>query len=136
MSAWNPCQLDEMALPPCHVLAQFHVNDHKQLSCSLYQRSADMGLGVPFNIASYSMLTHLLATHCGLHAHSFYHHIGDCHVYENHREALKEQLTRVSRPSPRLNILNRRDKIEDYVEDDFEVIGYSHAPAVRMQMSA
>ena len=91
MSAWNPEQLDEMALPPCHVLSQFHVTEGNKLSCTLYQRSADMGLGVPFNIASYAFLTHLLAKHCELEAHEFIHFLGNMHVYDDHVEALKNK---------------------------------------------
>ena len=92
MSAWNPCQIDQMALPPCHVLCQFNVSDGNKLSCSLYQRSGDVGLGVPFNIASYSMLTHILAKHCGLVAHEFVCMLGNAHIYDDHLTALEEQL--------------------------------------------
>ena len=84
MSAWNPTQLGEMALPPCHVLSQFHITNGDELSCSLYQRSGDVGLGVPFNIASFSFLTHLLAHHCDLKPKEFIHHIGNAHIYDDH----------------------------------------------------
>ena len=104
MSAWNPCQLDEMALPPCHVLAQFHVSDDKYLSCSLYQRSGDVGLGVPFNIASYSFLTHIIAKHTGLEAKEFVYFLGNAHIYEEHIDSLKEQITRTPFEFPKMTI--------------------------------
>ena len=114
MSAWNPCQIDEMALPPCHVLCQFNVSQGNKLSCALYQRSADCGLGVPFNIASYSFLTHILAKHCGLEAYEFIYTLGNCHVYDDHVEAMKEQLGRPSYDFPTIN--NHRLPIERKAE--------------------
>jgi len=134
ISAWNPCQLPEMALPPCHVLAQFHVTDGTRLSCSLYQRSGDVGLGVPFNIASYSMLTHLLAHHCGLDAHEFVYHLGNAHIYDDQVEALKEQVTREPHEFPRIAIRAMHDDISDYEVGDFEVQGYTCHDAIRMTM--
>ena len=122
MSAWNPCQLDEMALPPCHLLCQFYVRDHKYLSCSLYQRSGDVGLGVPFNIASYSFLTHLLAHHCGLEAEKFVHFIGDAHIYNEHINTLDEQITRQPLPFPKMKFKELRENIEDYDENDIDWI--------------
>ena len=106
MSAWNPCQIDEMALPPCHIMAQFHVSGEggNRLSCILYQRSGDVGLGVPFNIASYSFLTHLIAHHCGLEAHEFIYHIGNAHIYDDHLGVLKEQIERIPYEFPTLTI--------------------------------
>jgi len=134
ISAWNPCQLHEMALPPCHVLMQFHVTDGTRLSCSLYQRSGDVGLGVPFNIASYSMLTHLLAHHCGLDAHEFIYHLGNAHIYDDHVTALKEQATREPHEFPRIAIRALYDDINDYQVGDFEVQGYQCHDAIPMAM--
>ena len=134
ISAWNPCQLHEMALPPCHVLMQFHVTDGTRLSCSLYQRSGDVGLGVPFNIASYSMLTHLLAHHCGLDAHELIYHLGNAHIYDDHVDALKEQATREPHEFPRIAIRALHDDINDYQVGDFEVQGYQCHDAIPMAM--
>jgi thymidylate synthase len=137
LSAWNPCQLDEMALPPCHMICQFNVRQGKYLSCALFQRSGDVGLGVPFNIASYSMLTHLLANHCGLIAEEFVHFIGNCHIYEDHLFALNSQLEREPMDFPKIRITNVRDSIEEYTMDDIEWISpyKSHGP-LKMKMSA
>ena len=134
ISSWNPCQLPEMALPPCHVLAQFHVTDGTRLSCSLYQRSGDVGLGVPFNIASYSMLTHLLAHHCDLDAHEFVYHLGNAHIYDDHVTALKEQCGREPHDFPRIAIRSLHDDINDYELSDFEVQGYECHDAIAMTM--
>ena len=134
ISAWNPCQLPEMALPPCHVLMQFHVTDGTQLSCSLYQRSGDVGLGVPFNIASYSMLTHLLAHHCGLDAHEFIYYLGNAHIYDDHVTALQLQTTRDPHEFPKIAIRALHDNINDYEVGDFEVQGYQCHDAIPMTM--
>jgi thymidylate synthase len=134
MTAWNPCQLNEMALPPCHVLMQFHVTEGTRLSCSLYQRSGDVGLGVPFNIASYSMLTHLLAHHCGLDAHEFIYHLGNAHIYDDHVSALQLQATREPHEFPRIAIRALHDDIDDYEVGDFEVQGYQCHDAIAMAM--
>ena len=114
VSAWNPCQINEMALPPCHVLMQFHVREHKYLSCSLYQRSGDVGLGVPFNIASYSFLTHIIAKHCDLLPDTFVYFLGNAHIYEEHIEQLKIQITRQPYTFPKLNIITKHDNINNY----------------------
>ena len=113
LNAWNPQQLNEMALPPCHVLSQFFVQDNK-LSCALYQRSGDVGLGVPFNIASYSFLTHLLAKHCDLEAKEFIHFIGNAHIYEDHKEALLEQVKLENNHLNQTLEIKKYEKIEDY----------------------
>jgi thymidylate synthase len=134
ISAWNPCQLDAMALPPCHVLMQFHVTDGTRLSCSLYQRSGDVGLGVPFNIASYSMLTHLVAHHCGLDAHEFVYHLGNAHIYDDHVAALQLQATREPHEFPRIAIRALHDDIGGYEVGDFEVQGYECHDAIQMTM--
>jgi thymidylate synthase len=133
MSAWNPCQLDQMALPPCHVLAQFNVINNK-LSCSLYQRSGDVGLGVPFNIASYSFLTHLLAKHCDLEASDFNYYLGNTHIYDDHIPELKSQLTRKPYTFPTLMIKNTYDDINKYTIDDFDVFEYTYHDVIKMKM--
>ena len=110
MTAWNPEQIDEMALPPCHVLSQFHITEGNKLSCTLYQRSADMGLGVPFNIASYSFLTHILAKHCDLEAKEFIHFIGNAHIYDDHIDVLEQQLSNEPYEPPDLIISEKKRK--------------------------
>ena len=134
MSAWNPCQIEEMALPPCHVLVQFNVTEQDKLSCSLYQRSGDVGLGVPFNIASYSLLTHLIAHHCGLVATDFYYHLGNCHIYDDHLECLKEQITRKPFPFPTLKINSVKENIEEYSLADMELFDYTTHEPIKMEM--
>ncbi|RNA03040.1 thymidylate synthase [Brachionus plicatilis] len=134
MSAWNPIDIPKMALPPCHCFVQFYVSDG-ELSCMLYQRSADMGLGVPFNIASYALLTHMIAHVTGLKAGEFVHTIGDCHVYLNHVAALEEQLKREPRKFPTLRIKNKRTNIEEFELSDFEVAGYDPYPTIKMEMA-
>lgn len=133
MSAWNPQQLDEMALPPCHVLAQFNVIGN-ELSCSLYQRSGDVGLGVPFNIASYSLLTHILAKHCGLEAKEFVYYLGNSHIYDDHIEELKEQIVRKPYELPKINIKNIYDNIEDYSIKDIDLENYISHNSIKMEM--
>jgi thymidylate synthase len=134
MSAWNPGQLDEMALPPCHVLVQFNVLPGDKLSCSLYQRSGDVGLGVPFNIASYSFLTHLIAFHCGLKAHEFCYHLGNCHIYDDHIEQLKIQRNKEPYKFPKLVIKDKKEDINDYIVDDFEIKDYKSHEPIKMNM--
>ena len=133
MSAWNPCQLNEMALPPCHVLVQFNVVEDR-LSCSLYQRSGDIGLGVPFNIASYSFLTHLLAFHCGLKSGELLYNLGNCHIYDDHIESLNKQTERVPYELPKIVIKNKYDNINDYEIDDFEIKDYKYHEVIKMKM--
>ncbi len=134
MSAWNPEQLDEMALPPCHILCQFCVTENNKLSCSLYQRSGDVGLGVPFNIASYSILTHLIAKHCGLEPKEFVYFLGNAHIYDDHIEVLKEQVTRKPYVFPKLNISCVKENISDYVVNDFNLIDYKYHEKIKMEM--
>jgi len=132
VSAWNPSQVEDMALPPCHAFFQFYVDEDDRLSCQLYQRSADVFLGVPFNIASYSTLTMMLAQVCGLKLGDFVHTIGDAHIYVNHIDQIKLQLSRECRPLPKLNILNKDAKsITEFKMEDFEIVGYDPHPAIK-----
>ncbi|HRX37236.1 MAG TPA: thymidylate synthase [Aestuariivirga sp.] len=131
VTAWNPADVDQMALPPCHCLFQFYVAGGK-LSCQLYQRSADIFLGVPFNIASYALLTHMVAHVTGLKAGEFIHTLGDAHLYLNHLEQVEEQLQREPLPLPRLILKRDVTSIDDFRYEDFEIAGYqslSHIPA-------
>lgn len=134
MSAWNPVALKEMALPPCHVMCQFYINQGK-LSCQMYQRSADMGLGVPFNIASYSLLTCLLAHCTDLEPGEFIHVIGDAHVYKDHIEPLKEQLKRKAKEFPKLKINTTNKNITDFSFSDLEIVDYKPHKSIKMKMS-
>ncbi|KAM6971081.1 thymidylate synthase [Tautogolabrus adspersus] len=134
MCAWNPKDLPSMALPPCHALCQFYVCDG-ELSCQLYQRSGDMGLGVPFNVASYALLTYMIAHITGLKPGDFVHTLGDAHIYVNHIEPLKIQLQREIRPFPKLKILRQVERIDDFRAEDFEICDYNPHPAIKMQMA-
>ena len=129
VSAWNVADLDKMALMPCHAFFQFYVADGK-LSCQLYQRSADLFLGVPFNIASYALLTHMVAQQTGLEVGEFVWTGGDCHIYDNHVEQVREQLSRTPYPFPTLK-LRRAPSLFEYGFDDVKVVGYQHHPAIK-----
>jgi thymidylate synthase len=130
VSAWNVGDLPKMRLPPCHLLFQFYVADGR-LSCQLYQRSCDIFLGVPFNIASYSLLTHMVAQQCDLDVGDFVWTGGDCHVYGNHFEQVREQLARQPRAYPKLVIRRRPPTLFDYAYDDFEIVGYDPHPHIK-----
>jgi len=129
VSAWNPALVDEMALPPCHSLFQFYVANG-ELSCQLYQRSADIFLGVPFNIASYALLTHMIAQVCNLKAGKFVHTLGDAHLYINHLEQAKLQLSRETMGLPELKLSSNVDNIFDFKFEDIEIINYESHPAI------
>ena len=130
VTAWNVAELPKMALPPCHMMFQVYVADGK-LSCQLYQRSCDIFLGVPFNIASYSLLTHMLAQQCDLEVGDFVWTGGDCHLYNNHFDQVRLQLSREPRPYPKLVIKRKPDSIFDYQFEDFEIVGYDPHPAIK-----
>jgi len=130
VSAWNVGELDKMALAPCHAFFQFYVADNK-LSCQLYQRSADSFLGVPFNIASYALLVHMIAQQCDLEVGDFVWTGGDCHIYKNHLEQVKTQLSREPKALPKLVIKRKPESIFDYKFEDFEIEGYDPHPAIK-----
>ena len=132
LTAWNPSEINEMSLPPCHAFSQFFVSNNK-LSCQLYQRSCDMFLGVPFNIASYSLLIHILAEECKLGVGDFVHSLGDFHIYEEHFDQVKIQLTREPKQLPTLEFLAK--KINDYKINDFELRNYEHHPKITAPMN-
>ncbi|MGO9588305.1 MAG: thymidylate synthase [Limisphaerales bacterium] len=130
VTAWNPGEIDQMALPPCHALFQFYVSDG-ELSCQLYQRSADIFLGVPFNIASYALLTLMVAQVCGLKPGEFVHTFGDLHLYSNHVEQARLQLSRAPRPLPRMKLNPAVKGINDFKFEDFELVGYDPHPGIK-----
>ena len=130
VSAWNVAEIKNMALPPCHAFFQFYVADGK-LSCQLYQRSADIFLGVPFNIASYALLTHMVAQQCGLEVGDFVWTGGDCHIYSNHFEQVELQLSRQPHPYPTLQIQRKPDSLFDYKYEDFVIENYAHHPHIK-----
>jgi dihydrofolate reductase/thymidylate synthase len=134
LSAWNPADLSKMVLPPCHVLCQFYVADGR-LSSHLYQRSADLGLGVPFNIASYALLTHLIAHVCGLKAGEFVHSFGDAHVYLNHVAGMEEQLKRRPMPLPRLVLDPAVRELDSFVSESIQLENYTSHPAIKLDMA-
>ena len=134
VSAWNVGELEDMALMPCHAFFQFHVADGK-LNCQLYQRSADVFLGVPFNIASYALLTHMMAQVCGLEAGDFVHTLGDAHLYNNHLEQARLQVSREPLPLPTLKLNPEIEDIDDFTYADVEVVGYNHHPHIKAPIS-
>lgn len=137
VSAWNVPELSQMALPPCHVMTQWHVSNNNQLSCQLYQRSADMFLGVPFNIASYSLLTHIIAHLTNMEIGTFVHTIGDAHIYLNHVDQVEEQLSRTEKELPSL-LMPAFDSLEGVLDcrvDDFKLIGYNPHPTIKAPMA-
>ncbi len=134
VSAWNVAEIDDMALAPCHCLFQFYVNDGK-LSCQLYQRSADIFLGVPFNIASYALLTMMIAQVTDLELGEFVHTFGDAHIYKNHIEQINLQLTREPRPLPQMKLNPNRTSIFDFTYEDFELVGYDPHPHIKGEVS-
>lgn len=134
VTAWNPDNVDNVALPPCHVLFQFYVCDGK-LSCHLYQRSADVFLGVPFNIASYSLLIMMIAQVCGLEAYEFVHTLGDAHLYLNHMDQVNEQLSRTPKKLPTMKLNPNVDNIFDFKYEDFQLVDYEPYPTIKAEMS-
>ena len=136
VSAWNPEQINDMALPPCHTMFQFHVTENDKLSCSLYQRSGDIGLGIPFNIASYSFLTHIIAKHCNLKPKEFIHFIGNAHIYENHLDKLKKQIDLQPYDFPTIKINKTFDNINKYSLGDIKLQNYKYHPKIKLDMTA
>lgn len=136
LTAWNPNQIDQMAIPPCHILCQFFVKNENKLSCAMYQRSVDVALGQPFNIASYSLLTHLIAHHCNLDVDEFVYFYGNAHIYNEHLDIIKEQIYRKPCTFPTIQILNKYDNINEYKITDFKINNYEYHPPIKMNMIA
>lgn len=135
ISAWNVGQLDDMALPPCHAFVQFYVDHENRLSCQLYQRSADVFLGVPFNIASYALLTQMLAQVCNLQVGEFIHSFGDLHIYQNHLPQVQEQLSREARPLPKVKLNPNVSSIDDFQISDITLCDYDPHPLIKGKVS-
>lgn len=135
LSAWNVGDIEKMTLPPCHTFSQFYVTNQGELNCNLYQRSADLFLGVPFNIASYALLTHMIAHVCGLKVGEYYHTIGDGHIYNNHVDAVDEQLSRKAKKFPTLKIIGEHKSIDDFTMDSFEIVDYDPLPFIKAPMA-
>ena len=135
INAWNAGELDQMALPPCHVMSQYYVNKNGELSCHMYQRSVDVFLGLPFNIASYALLTHLIAHHCGLKVGELIISMGDTHIYENHFEQVKEQLSREEYPQPKLLLNSKKTNIFEMTMNDISLEGYQSHGQIKAAMA-
>jgi thymidylate synthase len=136
LNSWNPSQVSEMALPPCHVMCQFYCDDvNNTISCQMYQRSGDIGLGVPFNIASYALLTYIIGYYTGYKPKEFIHVLGDAHIYNNHIESLREQITRNSFIPPKLNLINMPVNFEDLDYKNFELVNYLSHNTIKMSMA-
>lgn len=135
ISSWNPPEIPKMALPPCHAFLQFYVSNEGRLSLQLYQRSADVFLGVPFNIASYALMVHMVAHVCDLEVGEFVHTFGDTHIYLDHMDVIHTQLQREPRPLPTLHIKNKRTRIEDFEYEDFEIVDYNPHPTLKATVS-
>ena len=135
LSAWNPGELDQMALPPCHVMCQFYVSNKGELSCHMYQRSVDVFLGLPFNIASYALLTHMIAQVCDLTVGELIISTGDTHIYQNHLEQVKEQLTRTSFPAPTLNLTESIKDITMFTMADVQLTNYQSHGTIKAEMA-
>lgn len=135
VSAWNVGEIEHMALPPCHTMFQFHVSSNRKLSCQLYQRSGDIGLGIPFNVASYALLTHMIAQVCELEVGEFIHTFGDLHCYNNHVEQLKKQIQKEPFPTPKLWLNPEIKDIDSFTFDDIKLENYQHHPAIKMEVA-